>query len=129
MPNKDNWKIRNVRMDGKVPVPVLLAIAMRLYAERKIQECSGAHLCKSGLSNEGVQAKTCDKCSRNSSVCCAVCREGVPFPRNPAMMDKYCANKIASCVKCGGSFANNAAFLCDPCKNAFNGKCIRTTSH
>jgi len=123
------WGARNVRFDGKVPVPVLLVIAMRKFASHRYEEISGAFLCKSALWNEGVVAKTCDKCSTNHKMRCAVCQDGLPFPRNEALMCKFCSNYITSCVKCGGSFPYTPAFVCDSCLYAFKGNCIRTTRH
>jgi len=123
------WKNRVVRFDGKVPVPVLLAIALRKFVNRRADELSGSNLCRSALWNEGVQAKTCDKCSTNHKLQCAVCQDGISFARNAAQMCKYCANVSPSCVKCGGSFPYNPAFLCDSCEYQFRGNCIRTTRH
>jgi uncharacterized protein (DUF2147 family) len=127
--NSGVWGSRNVRFDGKVPVPMLLAIAMRKWTLHRAEEISGSFLCKSALWNEGVNAKICDKCSANHKPQCAVCQDKLPFPRNPALMCKYCANLSPACVKCGGSFPYNAAFLCDACQYAFNGNCVRTTRH
>lgn len=38
----------------QVPVPILLAIAMRPWAEKRIDEASGKNLCKSALFSEGI---------------------------------------------------------------------------
>jgi hypothetical protein len=125
----DDWKARLVRFDGKVPVPVLLVIAMRKWTARRSEEVSGNFLCRSALWNEGVIGKTCDKCSSNFGIRCAVCKDKISFPQTPAQMCKYCASAIQSCIKCGGSSAYTPAFLCDTCKYNFNGNCVRTKSH
>ena len=118
MSNNSTWATRNVRSDGEVPAPVLLAIAMRPYAERRVAECARA-------SNEGAHAKICNKCPPNSRVRCAVCREQLAFLHNAAQIGKHCAGRMG-CVKGGGS-ASHAAFVCDSCKMAFSGQCVRTS--
>eukprot|EP01113_Clastostelium_recurvatum_P037205 TRINITY_DN5408_c0_g1_i5.p1 TRINITY_DN5408_c0_g1~~TRINITY_DN5408_c0_g1_i5.p1 ORF type:complete len:1020 (+),score=181.07 TRINITY_DN5408_c0_g1_i5:114-3173(+) len=128
--DSSKWSSRVVRFDGKVPVTILLAIALRPWADDRAIELTGTKLCRAGLHHEGVQAKTCDKCSTNSRLACCVCRDPMAFARNPALQCKYCEGRCsAACVKCGGSFAYTPAFLCDVCHYSFNGNCIRQTQH
>jgi hypothetical protein len=128
-PTNEDWNARLVRFEGRVPVPVLLVIAMRKWTAYRSDEVSGNFLCRSALWNEGVTAKTCDKCSTNYRMRCAVCKDGISFPQTPAQLCKYCASAIPACVKCGGSSAYTPAFLCDRCKFTFNTYCIRTKYH
>lgn len=83
---------------------------------------------KSALWEEGSQAKTCDQCSTNYNTRCCVCSDALPFARNLGMACKYCANR-SGCVKCGSTYANTPAFVCDTCLSRFRGQCVRTTQY
>jgi hypothetical protein len=117
----DGFRNRLVRFDGEAPPLVCLAIALRPWARDRISECSGERLCRSALFGEGQQGMTCENCSTNYRMNCAVCGDYVSFPRNIAHCCKYCVTFVGSnCMKCGGSFARVPAFVCDTCKFNFS---------
>ncbi|KXS22434.1 hypothetical protein M427DRAFT_172427 [Gonapodya prolifera JEL478] len=128
IPSNEAYRSRVAAVEGSVPLPLVLFVAVSAWLRETLPRVNGDRLCRThlwesdaGRHRQGKICRDCRKREHGSSHTCPIDGSKIYFPRNPAMTDGTHGDR---CVRCGGLNDLIPAWLCDDCGRNFEKKCI-----